>query len=156
MLDARSCSWQPVLTPSQVVTAVHIAREVAARLRERELIEAAVVAAEQQTAFPKSAHWQPYGVAQGYAGLAIMCGYLDTCFPGEDWDVTGYHYIETAAWAAEQHGYLPTGLFSGLSGLAFAGWYLSQNGKRYRKFLVGVEEQLLPQVVVLANSLSER
>jgi hypothetical protein len=154
MLDSRSHSWHSILEPSQATMAVAIAREVASRLQVRDQVEAAVVAATQQTAYPKSVHWQPYGVAQGYAGLAIMCGYLDACFPGEDWDVIGYHYIETAARAAERTNYLPADLFSGLSGLAFATWYLSQDGKRYRKLLAAVEEVLLPQTIELANRLA--
>ncbi len=130
-----------------------IALEVAARLRERDLIEAAIAAAKQQTAFPRSAHWQPYGIARGYAGLAIMCGYLDACFPTDDWDVVGHHYIELAARAAEQQPYLPAGMFAGLSGLAFATWYLSHGGKRYHRLLASVEELLIPQTVELANAL---
>ena len=154
MLDSRSYSWQPRLEPSQVAKAVSIAREVAARLRERTWIEAAIVAAAQQTSYPQSVHWQPYGVAQGYAGMAIMCGYLDACFPDEDWDVIGHHYIEIAARAVEGMSYPPTGLYSGLSGLAFAAWYLSKGGKRYGKLLAAVEEVLLPQTVALANGLA--
>ncbi|HYU73760.1 MAG TPA: hypothetical protein VEL31_13860, partial [Ktedonobacteraceae bacterium] len=83
MFEAEGYSWQPVLTSSKAARAVDIALHVATRLRKRELVEAAVVAAMQQTAYPKSTHWQPSGVAQGYAGLAIMCGYLDACFPDE-------------------------------------------------------------------------
>jgi lantibiotic biosynthesis protein len=154
MLSSRSYSWQPILEPTQTTTAVSIAKEVAARLRERDKIEAAVVAAAQQTAYPKSVHWQPYAIAQGYAGMAIMCGYLDACFPHQDWDVMSYLYIEIAARAIEEQSYPPTGLFSGLSGLAFATWYLSQCGKRYRKLLAAVEEVLLPQTVALANRLA--
>src|SRR5947209_9373282 len=120
MLSLLIYSWQPIREPAQTTAAVSIAKEVATRLRERDKIEAAVVAAAQQTAYPKSVHWQPYAVAQGYTGIAIMCGYLDACFPHQDWDVMSYRYIEIAARAIEEQSYPPTGLFSGLSGLAFA------------------------------------
>src|SRR6266702_1637519 len=156
MLETRASSWNPALASGQVVTAVNTAQEVAARLREHNQIEAAVVAAAQQTAFPRSVHWQPYGVAQGYAGLAIMCGYLDTCFPNQDWDVIAHRCIELAARDAEHQFYLPKGIFVGLSGLAFAAWYLSLGGKRYRKLLAAIEEILLPQIIVHANRLAEQ
>src|SRR5690242_6229984 len=110
MLETRSHPWKSILEPGQAATAVDIALEVATRMRERNQVETAIAAAAQQTAFPKSIHWQPYGVAQGYAGLAIMCGYLDACFPNQDWDVIGHRYIELAARAAEQQPYLPVGM----------------------------------------------
>jgi hypothetical protein len=64
--------------------AAAVAREVAARLRHREKIEAATAAARQAT-FPQTAYWEPHGVAQGDAGLALTCSYLDACFSGEGW-----------------------------------------------------------------------
>jgi len=151
---AYGCSWQPALTSGKAAAAVDIALDVATRLRERERVEAAVVAASRQTAYPKSTHWQPPGVAQGYAGLAIMSGYLNACFPDDDWDAIGHGYLELAVRDMERRSYLPAGIFGGLSGLAFAAWSLSQGGKRYRKLLAAVEEVLLPQAIGLANRLA--
>jgi lantibiotic biosynthesis protein len=133
---------------------VDIALHVATRLRERERVEDAVVATMQQTAYPQSAHWQPSGVAQGYAGLAIMCNYLNACFPADEWDVIGHGYLELAVRDMESRSYLPTGIFGGLSGLAFAAWSLSQGGKRYRKLLTTLDEALLPQAIDLAQRLT--
>jgi lantibiotic biosynthesis protein len=156
MIETQRKSWCPVLAPGQVVTAVTTALEVAARLREDKRIEAAVVAAAQQTAFPRSVHWQPYGIAQGYAGLAIMCGYLDACFPNQNWDASAHRCLEKAIRDAEVQCYLPTGMFAGLSGLAFAAWYLSRGGERYRKLLAAIEGMLLPLTVAHANGLVEQ
>src|SRR5690242_15245615 len=122
MFEADDCSWHPVLTSDMAARAVDIALDVSTRMSERERVEAAVVAAKRQTAYPKSTHWQPSGVAQGYAGLAIMCGYLDACFPADDWDVIGHSYLELAARDLERQSYVPAGMFAGLSGLAFAAW----------------------------------
>ena len=156
MRDASNGSWQPMLTSEQAAAAVEVARDVAFRLRERDCVEAAIVAAAQQTAFPKSTHWEAPGVAQGYAGLAIMCSYLDACFPDDDWDAIGHEYLTFAAQGAERQTYLPTGLFSGLSGLAFAAWSLSRRGTRYRKLIASIEEAFLPQTVALAEQLSQQ
>jgi hypothetical protein len=153
MLSIQTWPWQPQLTEVQKVRATEIAREVAARLRERDTIVAAYEAAQRQTAFPRSVSWQPYALAQGDAGLALLCGYLDACFPEEGWDVTGHRYLEIAVRAAEQHSNLPAGLFSGLSGLTFAVEYLSQGGKRYRKLLAACEETLFPRIITLASRL---
>src|ERR1051326_2361377 len=126
MVEAHDGSWQPVLTEGQAARAVDIALDVAPRLREQERVEAAVAAASRQTAYPQSTHWHPAGVAQGYAGLAIMCSYLDACFPDKEWDAIGHTYLELAVRDMERRSYLPTGIFGGLSGLAFAAWSLSQ------------------------------
>ena len=73
-------------------------------------------------------HWVPYSVSQGYAGLAVLWGYLDSCFRDEGWDVSGREQLELAVRSAEEAPELPLGLFSGLSGLAFGAWQLSDKG----------------------------
>jgi lantibiotic biosynthesis protein len=156
MMAEHATEWRPVLDPEQAATAVSMARTVVARLREPEGVEAAVAAAAQQTSFPKSVHWLPYGVAQGDAGLAVMCGYLDQCFPDEDWDVVGHQYLSRAGRGAEALPYRPAGLWAGLSGLAFATWYLSRDGVRYRRLLAAVEEILVPDVIRLAGQVAQQ
>jgi lantibiotic modifying enzyme len=153
-LGFQSGLWKPTLGVNQAATAVKVAREVADRLRDPNRIEVATVAAARQTAFPKSVYWEPHGIAQGDAGVALMCSYLDACFPDESWDATGHHYLTLAARGAERSSYLPAGLFAGLSGLAFAAWSLSQQGTRYQKLLRTIEEAFLPEVVPLADALT--
>ena len=149
----RSGRWRRVLGEEQAAGAVTVAREVAARLRHREQIEAANAAAARQTAYPESVNWEPHGIAKGDAGLALMCGYLDACVPDEGWDATAHQYLTLAARGAERSGYLAAGLFAGLSGLAFAAWSLSRQGTRYQKLLAGIEEALLSQAVELDDAL---
>jgi lantibiotic biosynthesis protein len=151
--NAQISRWRPAVGGDQAAAALAVAREVATRLREPDRIEAATVAAARQTAYPKSVYWEPHGVAQGDAGLALMCGYLDACFPDEGWDAIAHRYLTLAARGAERSGYLATGLFSGLSGFAFAAWYLSRNGTRYQNLLRTIEEALLSRTVELADAL---
>ena len=153
MLNVQRGPWGATLGADQAAAAATVAREVAHRLRDREQIEAANAAAARQTAFPKSVYWEPYGIAQGDAGLAVLCAYLDSCFPEEDWDAVGHRYLTLAARGAESSSYLPAGLSAGLSGLAFAAWSLSRQGTRYQKLLTAIEEALLPQTVELADTL---
>jgi hypothetical protein len=148
-------AWQRVLEPEKARAALSMARTVASRLRERSQIEAAVAAAEKQTAYPLGVRWLPHGVAQGYAGLSILWGYLDACFKDEGWDRVGHHHLEWAARGAEQRDFLPASLFSGLSGLAFATWYLSRGGTRYRRMLAAVEEALFPETDNIAEELAQ-
>jgi class I lanthipeptide synthase len=157
MMDTRGGQtgpWRARLGGDQASAAVVVAREVATRLRERERVTAATVAAARQTAYPQSIYWEPHGIAQGDAGLALMYSYLDACFPGDAWDATAHGYLTLAARGAEQSGYLAPGIFAGLSGLAFAAWCLSRHGARYQRLLRTVEEVFLPQTVTLAGALS--
>jgi hypothetical protein len=131
------------------------AREVAVRVTDRERIAAAIVAARKQTKFPTAVHWEPGGIAQGDAGLALLCAYLDRCFPGEGWDVTGHGLLASAAAHAER-GVLGPSLFSGLAGLGFAAWQLGRDGMRYKRLSQSLDGALAPQAVALAGTLQGR
>lgn len=145
--------WKPILTGELATAAAGAARAVSRRLQDRELVEAAAAAAQQQTAFPRSTHWIPYTISQGYAGLAVLWGYLDACFPDEGWDVTGREHLELAVRGAETVHEPPIGLFSGLSGLAFAAWQLSRRGTRYRHLLARLDDAICTEATKLAEGL---
>jgi hypothetical protein len=155
LMAERAAEWRPVLAPEQAATAVSMARTVVARLWEPEDVDADVTAA-QQTSFPKSVHWLPYGVAQGDAAMAVMYGYLHECFPDEDRYMVGHQYLTLAGRGAEALPYRPAGLWAGLSGLAFATWYLSHDGVRYRRLLATVEEMLFPDVIGFAGWVAQQ
>ncbi len=141
------------MTGDLATAAVCAAREVSLRLRSPEQVEAAAAVARQQTAFPRSTHWIPYTISQGYAGLAVLWGYMDACFAGEGWDVTGREHIELAVRGAEKAHEPPVGLFSGLSGLAFGAWQLSRYGTRYRHLLALLDDAICVEATALANGL---
>jgi hypothetical protein len=145
--------WQPILTGELATAAVDAARTVSLRLQSQELVEEAAARTRQQTDFPRSAHWIPYTIAQGYAGLAVLWGYLDACFPGEGWDLTGREQVELAVRGAEIAHLPPVGLFSGLSGLAFGAWQLSRQGTRYRHLLAQLDDAICPQATEMAAGL---
>src|SRR5262249_37431692 len=106
-------SWDPVLSPSMASRAMRIARDVAKRLRDREQVGLAVSAAPRQTAFPIAVRWLKPTLAQGDAGLALTCAYLDACLPDEGWDRIGHDYLATAATGAEELPHLSGGMFGG-------------------------------------------
>jgi class I lanthipeptide synthase len=98
-------------------------------------------------------HWEPYGIAEGDAGLALMCAYFDACLPGTGWDEIGHGFLTVAARGAEQVSRLPPGLFGGLSGLAFAAASLSRGGTRYQRLLTALDETLAPDAAALGAGL---
>jgi hypothetical protein len=134
-------------------TAIAVARDVAARTTDRNRLRGAIVSASRQTAFPEAFRWEPYGIAEGDAGLALMCGYVDACLPGERWDATAHEFMAVAARAGERVQFLPAGIFSGVSGLAFATSLLGREGTRYQRLLRALEDALLPRVAALADAL---
>jgi hypothetical protein len=156
MLDNSPHLWRKVLAPEQATAAGAVACVIAARLRSCEQVQAAAVVAERQSTVPYSVYWLPYSVAQGWAGTAVMCAQLAACFPDEGWDRVGHQYLALAAQGTEGYVHPATGLWTGLSGLAFAAWSLSKHGLRYRKLLAAIDEVLLPQLPGLARHLAEQ
>jgi hypothetical protein len=147
--------WDSPLNPEQAGAAVGVARAVAMHLRMRESVEAAVLAAERQTAFPKSIHWQASSVAQGFAGLALMHAYLDTCFPDEGWGRPAHRCLQLATWDAEGQVGTPPAMFSGLGGLAFVTNALAERGDRYAPLRAALEGVVLPATTKFARGLAE-
>jgi len=139
-----------------IARALQVVKEVAERLRDREGILAVNRAALEQTQYPETVHWEPLGVAQGDAGLALMCSYLDACFPSANWDVTGHEYLTSAVQRAGAMDCPPLGLFAGLAGLAFAARALSRNGSRYQHLLAELDANLIPRVLESAGALVGR
>jgi len=146
-------TWKPVLTGDLAAEAVRVAREVSARLRSPEQVAEAAAAAQAQTKFQPFIRWVPYTVAQGYAGLAVLWGYLDSCFPHEGWDITGREHLGLAIRGAEAVSEIPVGLFSGSSGLAFSASQLSRQGTRYQRLLATLDQEIVPNAFALASNL---
>jgi hypothetical protein len=88
--------------------------------------------------------------------LALLCGYLDECFPGEQWDLKARDHLQLAAHATEVFPGVPLGLFSGMSGLAFAAWQLSRGGKRYLRLLNSLDRSICLRTIAAARSLRGR
>ena len=151
--EARSI-WAPALPPSLAAQALQVALEVAGRLRDRDRVGLAIEAAPKQTAFPLAVHWQEPTLAQGDAGFALVCSYLDACLPEGEWDRPGHAYLAAAGEAAELLPNLSAGMYSGLAGLAFAAWSLSRGATRYRRLLTSIDALLLPRLAGQAGRLT--
>ena len=137
--------WAAACAADTASAAIAVARQVAARLFDQTILE---------TANRAPGSWEQHGVAQGDAGLAIMCGYLDTCFPDEGWDTLGHSWLTSAAHEAERADHLPIGLFDGVSGLGLAAWLVSRDGSRYSRLLASIDHLVVPRTVHLARSVT--
>jgi lantibiotic biosynthesis protein len=149
--------WQPLGENEQTTAARELALVIADRLRRPIEVEAAVLEARLQSSLPKrSPQWAGYGLAQGYAGLALLFGHLDRCFPGDGWDTVAHQHLEIAAHDATTRGHLPPGLFTGLGGLAFAASYLSRGGTRYQRLLATLDHTVIDRLKSLIADLREQ
>jgi lantibiotic modifying enzyme len=145
--------WTSVLDNDRATVAVAIAREVALRAVDQSRTAEALALARQQSQNRGAVRWEPYALAEGDAGIALMCSYIQQCQPTEDWDVKGHDLLTSAAGALEQAPMIGAGLFGGWSGFAFAVSSLSRDGKRYRRLLSSVHDELYPQILELTTEL---
>ncbi len=130
-LSDQTGSWSPLQEPAGVERCLDLAFDIAHRMSDPLLIERAVASAKAATAMEKPyIHWRPCSIAQGDAGVALMFGVFDICFPDQGWDRAAHRWIERASRGAEAEDRLPVGLFEGISGLAFTAAYLSRDGRR--------------------------
>jgi hypothetical protein len=147
-------TWRAVLEPERAARARDAARVIASRVCEPAGVRAAVEVAAAQTAYPRSVGWDPLSVAQGDAGLAVLCSYLRECFPEEGWDVVAHELMARAVASAQEQPQVPHSLFGGLAGLGLAAALLADGGARYQRLRHGVDAALYPSVATLARTLS--
>ncbi|MFT3772109.1 MAG: lanthionine synthetase C family protein [Minicystis sp.] len=129
--------------------AEEIARDVAARLASSERVRSAAASSLEQSRFPGQLAWRPASTAHGNAGLAVLFGHLDACFPDEGWDRAGARELACAARALEAGCVRGIGLFGGLSGAAFAAHASSRGGTRYRRLSAALDEALRAPTLAL-------
>lgn len=146
--------WRPALGSARAAEARTVALEVAARIADRARLDQALRLAPRQSQFPNVMHWQPYGLAQGDAGLALFCGYLDVVQPDHGWDRVGHGFLQAAVADLEAAGSIAPGAFSGLAGLAFAAWSLSRGGERYRTLVASLEDALAIDAMTAASTIA--
>ena len=65
--DDRRRTWVPRVQGDVARRALEVAKDVTNRLRDRERLLAANQAALEQTHYPRTLHWEPYGIAHGDA-----------------------------------------------------------------------------------------
>lgn len=153
MRNTKTDVWRPVLSGELAANALRAARDVAERLRDPAHVESTAALARTQTQFPRSSDWAPYSSSQGYAGLCLLWGYMDVCFPNEGWDVVGHQHLTLAVRGAEAAALEYLGLFGGVSGLAFGAHQLSLAGTRYQRLLASLDATINSESIRLAEAL---
>jgi hypothetical protein len=136
--------------------AVEIAISLALRLRDPATLSSGIARVCAQVPRPDRTGWHPFSLSYGHTGLALTMGWLDACVPGEGWDAAAHEQLAVAARALEAQPMLHAGLFTGLSGAAFVGWYLAKGTRRYQRMLRALDARMLPGLLRRASALAAR
>jgi hypothetical protein len=147
--------WEPAISGEAKHKAATVAADVAARLCDEQRVMEAIRNVRRQTSSTGPVEWMPHSVAQGSAGLALMCGYLDQCFPDSGWDVHAHRLLTAAARSAAASAAGP-GLFDGLCGVGLATHMLSRQGSRYAQMASSIDAAVVPSAHALADSVENR
>lgn len=145
--------WTSILDPERRALALDIARDVALRSTNPDQLAQALAAASGQTHYPRSLQWQAHGIGQGDAGIAAVCAYFDRWMPDSGWDVAGHRFLSNGVRGVDRPAQIPLGLFSGVTGLAFAAASLSRAGTRYQRLLTSLDEEIAPRARALGVEL---
>lgn len=152
-LRGRASRWAPAIDETRARAVLEVVHTVVSKLSSKPILNRAIAETQSQTAFPETVQWIPYSISQGYAGLAVLWAQMDACFPGNGWDLAGREHLALAARNLERNGNAPLGIFSGLTGVAFAAWQLSKGGTRYRRLLQTLDNAIVVRTIDLANRL---
>jgi len=125
-----------------------VAEQIALRAANPQTVSDAVAAVDRDSQQAGPLVWRPASLAQGHAGLAVLCSALDAVQPGDGWDRAGHHHLAAAAARCSPY---DGSLFSGLAGLGFAATLLAACRPRYERLLAQVDRALAP---VLDGALS--
>ncbi|QBD82915.1 hypothetical protein EPA93_45925 [Ktedonosporobacter rubrisoli] len=156
--ERQSSSWQVMLRPELAISALAIAKHIAKRLRDPEVVLTANEQLKYQTPYAQYYLAPDDSCYSGRAGLALLCAQLAAVFPEDEWDVVAHQHLQavTSMLSTRPTTYFRTGA-SSLCSLLFVILLLSRNGTRYQRLLSTLEAQTLPEVRALAQHiLAER
>ncbi len=121
--------WRAVATASQRERAQRLALSIAGTLR-------------RPPAAAPTRKWLRSSVAEGDAGMALMCGYVGACSGDPAWWARAHQALQSAVTFAAHEGPVPSGLFDGLAGLGFVASSLAREGRSYQRLLASIDDAL--------------
>ncbi|MEU4195414.1 lanthionine synthetase C family protein [Kribbella sp. NPDC026611] len=128
-----------------------VAERIAVRVADPTILAAAITATARQSQYADLLPWRPASLAQGHAGIALLCAEFDRRDPNQGWDRRGHQHLAAAVAVADPH---DLSLFSGLAGIGFAAVRLAAGRPRYARLLKTVDATLQPYVEDAAARLA--
>jgi lantibiotic modifying enzyme len=136
---ASPTPWVPLSSDHRIE---RIVRDLAQRLQNTQCLQTALNETARQADVEHHVPWRDTSLTGGYAGLALLAAYLDTCYPAEGWDQAGHRHLSLAVAQMVSLPSTDIGLSSGIAGVAFTAWSLSRSGTRYRTLLAQCDQQI--------------
>lgn len=144
-----------LLTERQRDQAAAAAVLVCGRLRDPDRVRSAARLAAGQRTYGSRSGSVGWGLAQGWAGIAVLFEHADRCRPGEGWDDEARAALGRAADAvAASPDALPPGLANGWAGIAFASRFLARDGQRYGRWRRELRPFVERAALALADSVT--
>jgi lantibiotic biosynthesis protein len=124
--------WSCPLDGKCKAMAEHIAHDVSGRLSNRDVLAKAVAASSAQC---EHFCWN----LSEFTGLAMVSSYLDSVFPGANFDTIAHEQLVSAIATNANFCHASVSMYGGLSGLGLAAHNLSRNGSRYKRLLANID-----------------
>lgn len=86
------------------------------------------------------------GLAEGAAGIAIACSYMDRVYSNHQWDSIAHKYLAMAVNSLYKNYGLDISLFNGMSGIGIVATYLSKDYTRYNTLISKINKIIIKTV----------
>lgn len=140
-----SSSWQPLVDEPLRKRIIEVALCASERMHDPTSVNEIAQLSLKQSTLPTQ--WSAPSLASGFAGIALMQGYVAACFPGQEWDLQAQQSLSIAAGGTQQTALTQPSMFGGTSGMAMTLHTLSNGGKRYKKTITNLHRSLCQQVL---------
>ena len=138
-------SWKPLVDEPLCDRIIEAALCAGERLHDPIRVNEIAQLSLEQTTIPSQ--WSTFSLASGFAGIALMQGYVTSCFPGQGWDLRAQQSLRIAAEGTQQTALMQPDLFGGTAGIGMVLHTLRNGGKRYQKTLIKLHRNLCEQVL---------
>ena len=140
-----SNSWQPLVDGTVRDRIIEVALCAGERMHDPTRVNEIAELSLTQTTIPTQ--WSAPSLASGFAGIALMQGYVAACFPGQGWDRQAQQSLSIAAAGTQQMAFMGPSMYGGTAGMGMVLHTLSNGGKRYQKTITNLHQNLCEQVL---------
>ncbi|MGG0814134.1 lanthionine synthetase C family protein [Paenibacillus alvei] len=124
---------------------LHMIRLISEKLADPDLVKSICTSEKNRIEHQNDFIWDEISLASGYPSASILYGRLGTIFPRDEdqFNRGAHHFLLKTQEAMRNAEGVSLSLWSGLSGIGFAAYLLSNDGKKYRKLINQINELLV-------------
>ncbi|MBO3285357.1 lanthionine synthetase C family protein [Paenibacillus sp. FSL M8-0228] len=133
-------------------TILEIVHEVGRRLADSDYVTAMCSSDSNRTDLQLDYKWDEISLASGYPAVSLLYGRLGTVFREETFTRYAHQYLVNTREALKLKENISLSLWSGLSGIGFTAYALSDNLRKYRSFIEQINHLILRYGAALLES----